>query len=342
MLRMGSTIFGSSRRVTLLKIGTDVDRRDQHDEDQEQDRHDRAPDPPGSRQAADNAEQQHREQAAQHQVHPQTLHLISHPGAKGLRGESVLVFAEIAFVNRERENEDGGENEVLHPVDERVHRLEAGDPLRQSRACGPTTADSATAARSRLHRESPKGSASNRLRNRRRNGPSCRRESAPDTRWWPPWHRSAARPAPRLEPGSRMASGSRLVVERARELCGKLRRIKSGNRVLSPGMFVRASCLSPEIPIRSSVYGVRVPGVPVLLRRGAGLPGEDAASRVSKGSKGPGYIRLRSRLGDFGDGRLAVALRLLRTEMVLGQSFFQELETFFRRIGHLEQFEVRR
>src|ERR1035441_11009584 len=53
-------------------------------------------------------------------------------------------------------------------------------------------------------------------------------------------------------------------------------------------------------------------------------------------------IGLRSRLGDFGNGRFAAALRLLRGEMVLGQSCFQELETFFRRIGHLEQFEVPR
>ena len=48
-----------------------------------------------------------------------------------MRGESVFVFAEIIFVNRERKNEDGGENEILQPVHERVHWLETSDAFRQ-------------------------------------------------------------------------------------------------------------------------------------------------------------------------------------------------------------------
>src|ERR1019366_7990555 len=113
-------------------------------------------------------------------------------------------------------------------------------PAPPNPACGPTIADSATAGRPRRHRESPKESASSRLRNRRWSGPSCRRESARDRRWWPPWHRNAARPVPRREPGSRMASGSRRVVGRARTVRRKLRRRKSGNRALLPGRFVKA------------------------------------------------------------------------------------------------------
>ena len=95
------------------------------------DGHDRAPDPPGARQAAHNAEQKHDQQAAQHQVHAEILELIAHPGAEGLGGEAVFVLAEIVFVNRERKDEDGGEHEVLQPVDESVHRFETSDALRQ-------------------------------------------------------------------------------------------------------------------------------------------------------------------------------------------------------------------
>ena len=62
---------------------------------------------------------------------PRLFHLISHPRAKGLSGESVLVFAEVVFVNREWKNEDAGENEILQPVHERMYWLEASDTFRQ-------------------------------------------------------------------------------------------------------------------------------------------------------------------------------------------------------------------
>ena len=115
----------------FIKNGNYVDWRDQHGEDQEHDGYGRSPDPPGSRKPANDAEQQHRQQSAQHRVHGKLFHLIAHPGAEGLRGESILVFAEIIFVNGAGEEQDAGEYEVLQPVHKRVHRLEASDAFRQ-------------------------------------------------------------------------------------------------------------------------------------------------------------------------------------------------------------------
>jgi hypothetical protein len=100
---MGSTNLRVVEARDFIEDGNDVDGRDQHGEDRERDRDDRAPDPPGARQAADNSEQKHGQQAAQHQIHAEILELIGHPGAEGLGGESVFVLAEIVFVNRERE-----------------------------------------------------------------------------------------------------------------------------------------------------------------------------------------------------------------------------------------------
>src|SRR5208282_1336596 len=110
-----------------------------------------------------------------------------------------------------------------------------------------------------------------------------------------------------------------------------------------PIWFARASCLSPETPARRSVYGDRVLGAPTV---GAGETSRQNRREMRqvaprrRRSRTDFELGLRSRLGDFGHGRFAGALRLLRGEMVLGQSFFQELETFFRRIAHLEQVQV--
>src|SRR5271157_394617 len=62
----------------------------------------------------------------------------------------------------------------------------------------------------------------------------------------------------------------------------------------------------------------------------------------ARGQECPCHTGLRPRLGNLRHGRFAAALGLWRGEMIRGQSFFQELETFLRRIGHLEKFEVAR
>src|SRR5271163_2096194 len=99
-------------------------------------------------------------------------------------------------------------------------------------------------------------------------------------------------------------------------------------------MFVSSLfSLSPETPTRRSVYGIRLPCVP-SVEMGLASSFASTGRETFAGS-------LRPRLGDFGDSRFARPLSLLRGEMVPGQSVFQELKAFFRRIGHLEQVKVR-
>ena len=84
------------------------------------------------------------------------------------------------------------------------------------------------------------------------------------------------------------------------------------------------------------VYGDKAADVQMECE-GARYPG---VSFEGTRARAPAPHELGSGLGDFWGGCLAGGLGLLRAQVVLGQSFFQELQTFLWRIGHLEQFEV--
>src|ERR1700733_8691855 len=187
-------------------------------------------------------------------------------------------------------------------------------------AYAPTIAHAAIVAIRSPHKESPKESSSSRLQNKRLTGPSCRRESAPDKHSSPPRHRNVQRAGPPAGLGSRTAFHLPLGARRTQPLSNKLRRKRSGNRALPPGVLVMSSCLSPETPTRSSVYGIRALGVPLQSTpehcRRSSRTGESTRARA------PAPHKLGSRPGDFRNSRLARALGLLRREMILGQSIF--------------------
>ena len=68
----------------------------------------------------------------------QSLELVAHPGAKGLRGQAVLLLAVEALIPRQRETQDGRDDQVLQPVKDVPQPAEARDALGQvAHAHGP-------------------------------------------------------------------------------------------------------------------------------------------------------------------------------------------------------------
>src|SRR5208337_3041241 len=108
-----------------------VNRRNHNYDDQECVGHASTPDPPGARQLSHDTEQQRHQYAAEYEVYGQVLKLIAHPGAEGLRGQSILVFAEIIFIHAERKGQNGAHNQVFDPVQKCLQRLEACGTLGQ-------------------------------------------------------------------------------------------------------------------------------------------------------------------------------------------------------------------
>src|SRR6185369_9166783 len=84
-----------------------------------------APYPPGARHTTNDSEEQHEQDSAENSVDEYILELIEHPWAEGLGGETVLVLAEITFVNGDGKTEYAGDGEILHPIEKCLKRPEA-------------------------------------------------------------------------------------------------------------------------------------------------------------------------------------------------------------------------
>src|ERR1700688_2482036 len=107
----------------------EIDRGEESNEREEGDADERAPDPPGPRQSADDPEERRHDEAAKQEIQTEKLELIDHPGAEGLRGEAVLMLAEVALVDGQREAENRSEEDELDPVKDRLQRFERRDAL---------------------------------------------------------------------------------------------------------------------------------------------------------------------------------------------------------------------
>src|SRR5439155_20807771 len=65
----------------------------------------------------------------EHDTHQQGLELIVHPGAKSLRCQAILVFANIALVISDRKAKNKSQSKIFDPVNDSVNWHEARDAL---------------------------------------------------------------------------------------------------------------------------------------------------------------------------------------------------------------------
>ena len=79
------------------------------------------------REPADDGEQDHDENAAGNHIDEESLELVAHPGAEGLRGEAVFVLADEVFVVLERKAKNGDNHGVQDRIGKRLQPAETRD-----------------------------------------------------------------------------------------------------------------------------------------------------------------------------------------------------------------------
>ena len=121
--------FRVVQRRHFVEEREDEDWSGHGDEDQEQRHHSRAPDPPGALEFADDREKDRDENAAEDRIDEKAFELVAHPRSECLRRHAVLMLAVVPLVPGEREGEDGRDDEVFDPVDDRVDRAHLREPL---------------------------------------------------------------------------------------------------------------------------------------------------------------------------------------------------------------------
>ncbi len=119
--------FGIVQRHIRVEDRLQIHGRDQRNDNQEDLGNYGAPDPPCALQTANHTKQQDSQDSAQNETNQQALELIAHPRRERLGCQSVPAFAKVAFIDGEREAEDGSDDKVLQPIESGLQWFEPRD-----------------------------------------------------------------------------------------------------------------------------------------------------------------------------------------------------------------------